>query len=86
MPKDTDKSTKSIDLLEKDIASIKQQIKEIDNKIDLILEILNNFTLMVLDEEEAQQLLDDEEYGDDDGWIPEQNESWNSYDDDEEDI
>lgn len=76
------KSNKDLSIIQKDIDSLKREVKNISSKIDLILDILNNFTLMVLDEEEAKSLLDDEDDYDN-GWIPEQNEEWNSYEDDE---
>lgn len=62
------------------IAKINKQLKDIDNKINLILEILNNFTIMLLEEEEGNE----ESLDYDQDWIPEQSESWNSYDDDDE--
>lgn len=62
------------------IAKINKQLKDIDNKINLILEILNNFTILLLEEEEGNE--ESSEYNQD--WIPEQSESWNSYDDDDD--
>lgn len=77
MSKDTDeKANNRMNLLAEDIAAVKRQIKDIDNKIDLILEILNNFTLMVLSDEEDDESLNDE-------WVPEQNENWNPYEDED---
>lgn len=66
---------KNMNNIYKDIANIKKELTGIDNKIDLILEILNNLTIMVLQEEE------EEEYNNE--WTPEQDEEWNSYEDDQ---
>lgn len=60
----------------KDIANIKIELKSIGSKVDLILEMFNNLTIMILEEEEMENTEED-------SWIPEQNEDWNSYDDDE---
>jgi len=55
-----------------EILDIKKEIKNISTKVDLMLDILNNFTILL---EEAE----------DDSWTPEQEESWNSYEDYDED-
>lgn len=69
--KDQEKSTK-------DISGIKKQIKDISNKIDLILDILQNFTIML--EEEEEELEDEEYYDNDSSWTPDDNE-WESSED-----
>ena len=68
---------KDINNISKDISQLKKELQGINNKIDLILEIMNNLTIMVLDEEEEEK----ENY--DNQWTPEQDEEWNSYEDDE---
>lgn len=68
---------KDINNISKDISLLKKELQGINNKIDLILEIMNNLTIMVLDEEEEEK----ENY--DNQWTPEQDEEWNSYEDDE---
>jgi seryl-tRNA synthetase len=64
--------------ISKNIAKINRQIKSIENKIDLILDILNNFTLMIMEDGE------EEENSYNEGWTPEQSEDWNSYDENDE--
>ena len=49
----------------KDILEIKKQIKDISFKVDLMLEILNNFTIMLAEEEE-------DSYDSDQTWVPEE--------------
>lgn len=73
-----DKLCKHINNLSKDISSIKKELVGINNKIDLILEIMNNLTIMVLDEDEEDK---EEEYNSE--WTPEKDEEWNSYEDDQ---
>lgn len=61
-----------------EINRLKKDIKTIDTKIDTMLEILNNFTIML--SEDDQDLEDNyNEF-----FIPEQEEDWNSYEDDDE--
>lgn len=77
----------------KDLFDVKRQVKEIGTKVDIMLEILNTFTIMLAeDEEDLENNYDIESYGDDEdeedndesSWIHEQKEDWNSYKDDEE--
>lgn len=59
-----------------EIKDLKKEIKNISFKVDMVLEILNNFTIMLSEESEDE---------DAESWIPEQEEDWNSYEDDEDD-
>ena len=86
--KDISDLNKNQDKILKDIADIRKQVKDIDNKIDLILEILNNFTLMVLDENEIDQ--DEEEdtdsiYDTDSTWVPDEDDFWKNETNEEDD-
>jgi len=68
-------------LIKKDTDFIKKELKGLSNKVDLILEILNNLTIMVLDEDESDDEDDHENiYDSDDSWVPE--ESLDEYEDD----
>ena len=63
-----------------EIKDIKKQVKGIETKVDLILEILNNFTILLAEEDGIE-----EDYsGEEDPWASNQEEDWNSYTDDEE--
>jgi hypothetical protein len=72
--------SKDIISLKKDIDNIKKETKAISNKIDLILEILNNFTIMLFDEEQ-DEYREDDIYDSDTTWLPNQDE-WNDHEDD----
>lgn len=94
MAKDFDDISKKIDQSQKiikeldnnqdkiltDISSIKQQLSDINVKVDIILEILNSFTIMLSEESDESS----EDYLDNESWIPEQEENWNSYEDEED--
>ena len=74
---------KDLLLIKKDTDNLKRDMKSISNKIDLVLEILNSLTIMVLDEEDVDE--DDEEspygvYDSDDSWVPNEDQD---YEDDE---
>lgn len=76
---DNQSNNQDVSGLRKEISNVKAELKIIDNKLDLILEMLNSFTLMVLEEEEENE--DDDPYNTE--WVPEQEEEWNDYEDDE---
>lgn len=63
--------------LREDINFVKNELESLNMKVDLIIDMLNNFTIMLIDDDD-----DDEEdmYDTEDSWVPEEN-SW----DDEED-
>ena len=71
-------------LIKKDTDIIKKELKGLSNKVDLILEILNSLTIMVLDEDEHDEDEEEEDYKNiydtDDSWVPE--ESVDEYDED----
>jgi chromosome segregation ATPase len=55
--------TKDNDKLIKEISDIKKQVKDINTKIDIMLEILNNFTIML--EEDDEDLEENYEFDSD---------------------
>jgi seryl-tRNA synthetase len=67
---------KDQDKLLKDINEIKKEVRDISYKVDIMLEILNSFTIM-LDEEEL-----DEDYDTDQTWVPDEDDEWNNKEDD----
>lgn len=70
---------KDVVSIKKDIASIKIQTQEISNKIDILLEIMQNLSIMVLDDEE-----DTDDYGDfdsDQTWVPDEDDDWSNNED-----
>ena len=72
MSKETDQSS-----LIKEINEIKKEVSDISYKVDLMLEILNNFTIMLAEENEDEE---SQEYNSE--WMPEQEEDWDFYEDD----
>lgn len=70
--KDVITISKDQDKVLKDIIEIKKQVKDIGYKVDLMLEILNNFTIMLA--EDDTDLEDD--YDSDESWVPKDEEFW----------
>lgn len=63
-----------------EINGIKRQVNDISYKVDLMLEILNNFTIMLAEEEEEE---DEENYDDEETWVPKEDDFWENDNDDE---
>lgn len=82
----TSKSLDNIDdnqnKMMKEIAEIKKEVKNIAFKVDTMLEILNNFTLLLVEDEE--DLNENYEFDNDETWVPKEDEFWESDDDDDE--
>ena len=64
----------------KDIVEIKKEVKNIAFKVDTMLEILNNFTIMLADAEDEEA---EEDYDLDETWVPKED---NFFDNDDESI
>lgn len=82
--KKENEASKSLDSIEnnqikmmREISEIKKEITEMAVKVDAILEILNNFTIMLAEEEEC----DDEDYDSDETWVPKDDEFWDENED-----
>jgi hypothetical protein len=63
----------NFDELVADIASIKHDIQDINLKIDLVLEIMNSFTVMLAESDEDEE---SEDYDLDETWVPKEEEFW----------
>jgi seryl-tRNA synthetase len=63
----------------KDINDIKKQVKDISFKVDLMLEILNNFTIM-LAEEGDEDLEDNYNSDGDERWVSKEDDFWEDED------
>jgi hypothetical protein len=61
------------DNIKEDLVFIKNELESLDMKIDMILDMLNNFTMMLVEE--------NDEVDDYDSWVPEQDDYWNEHED-----
>jgi seryl-tRNA synthetase len=64
----------------KEISEVKKQVKDISIKVDLMLEILNNFTIMLAEEEDLEENYDVDDS--DESWVPKENNFWSEDDED----
>ena len=71
------------DSIKEDLTFIKNELESLNIKVDLILDMLNSFTIMLTESDEETDL--DSIYDSEDNWISEKNEDWNSYQDDDDD-
>jgi seryl-tRNA synthetase len=69
--------SKDLTSIKTDISLLKRELKGLNNKIDLILDILNNLSIMVLDEEDEDGNL----YDTDQTWVPEDEDDLDEKDD-----
>lgn len=68
--------------LSKEIADIKKEVANIAFKVDTMLEILNNFTIMLAEDDE--DLEENYEYEGDHTWLPKEDEEFWEDDENEE--
>lgn len=62
--------------IKNDLSFLKNELESLTVKVDTILDILNNFTIMLMETEEDEDIYDT-----DDSWVPDQNDSWEDYED-----
>lgn len=73
--KDITNLEKDHDKIIKEIGDLKKQIKDLSFKVDMMLEILNNFTIML--SEDDTDLDDNYEIEDsDESWVPKDDDFW----------
>lgn len=62
-----------------EIDEIKEEIRNISAKVDQVLQMLSDFTIMLLDDSEEED--DDENYNYEDSWVPDEDEFWKNEED-----
>jgi len=68
--------------LSKEISNLKKEVADMAFKIDTMLEILNNFTIMLAEDDE--DLADNYDIDDaDESWVPKDEEFWDDDEDEE---
>ena len=54
---------------------IKEEITNISAKVDQILQMLSDFTIMLMEDPEEEE-EEEEEYGYEDSWLPKEDDFW----------
>lgn len=67
---------KDNDKLIKEISDIKKEVKDIAFKVDLMLEILNNFTIMLAEDDEDLEENYEFDNDTDETWVPKEDDFW----------
>jgi uncharacterized Zn finger protein len=68
----------------KELADVKKQVKDIGTKVDIMLEILNSFTIMLAEDDEDLEENYDFDNDNDETWVPKEDDFWE--DDNDESI
>jgi seryl-tRNA synthetase len=82
MSRDINNLDKNQEKILSEIKDLKKEIKNITFKVDMMLEILNNFTIMLAEEEDHEDEDDDYEFDSGDTWVPNDNDY--NYDEDDQ--
>lgn len=64
----------------KEINDVKKQVKDISFKVDMMLEILNNFTIMLAEDDEDLEENYDFDNDSDETWVPKEDDFWENDD------
>jgi hypothetical protein len=60
-----------------EISQIKKEVNSISTKVDIMLEILNTFALMIEEEEEEEEGEElEESYDSDESWLPDEDDDF----------
>lgn len=60
----------------KEISDVKKQVKDISTKVDMMLEILNNFTIMLAEDDEDLEENYDFDNDSDESWASKEDDFW----------
>ena len=60
--------------IKEEIHSLKEEITNISAKVDQILQMLSDFTIMLMEDPEEEE--EEEEYGYEDSWLPKEDDFW----------
>jgi hypothetical protein len=60
--------------IKEEIHNLKEEISSISTKVDQILQMLSDFTIMLMEDPEEEE--EEEEYGYEDSWLPKEDDFW----------
>ena len=61
--------------IKEEIHSLKEEVTNISAKVDQILQMLSDFTIMLMEDPEEEE-EEEEEYGYEDSWLPKEDDFW----------
>ena len=74
--KDVGYLSKDHEKIMKEINDVKKQVKDISFKVDAMLEILNNFTIMLAEDDEDLEENYEFDSDTDETWVPKEDKFW----------
>jgi len=74
--KDISNLEKDHDKIIKEISDVKKQVKDISTKVDMMLEILNNFTIMLAEDDENLEENYEFDNDGDEHWASKEDDFW----------
>lgn len=61
--------------IKEEISSLKEEVANISAKVDQVLQMLSDFTIMLMEDPEDEE-DNEEEYGYEDSWLPKEDDFW----------
>jgi hypothetical protein len=59
--------------IKEEISGLKEEVANISAKVDQVLQMLSDFTIMLMEDPEEEE---EEEYGYEDSWLPKEDDFW----------
>ena len=59
--------------IKEEISNLKKEVANISAKVDQVLQMLSDFTIMLMEDPEEEE---EEEYGYEDSWLPKEDDFW----------
>ena len=60
--------------IKEEISGLKEEVANISAKVDQVLQMLSDFTIMLMEDPEEEE--EEEEYGYEDSWLPKEDDFW----------
>ena len=62
--------------IKEEIHNLREEVTNISAKVDQVLKMLSDFTIMLMEDPEDEEDNEDEEYGYEDSWLPKDDDFW----------
>ena len=62
--------------IKEEISNLKKEVANISAKVDQVLQMLSDFTIMLMEDPEEEEEEEEEEYGYEDSWLPKEDDFW----------
>ena len=67
--------------IKEEISGLKEEVANISAKVDQVLQMLSDFTIMLMEDPEDEEDQEDEKYGYEDSWLPKEDDFWENEED-----